>query len=260
MSNQPAELIDSDATTRYYNAVVAHLETLHNESTPAVRQAAELVADHIASDRIVYVYGPGGHSNLAAQEIFNRAGGLMHVSAVLDGGTMLSSGGQYSKAIERLPGYGRIVMDHYGIGDGDLLILVNAYGINSALIDAALRAKELGAKTIGVSSVRHASETAPDHPARHPSRLNLHDIVDVAVDSKVPIGDAILRIDGVDELTGPISTFANAFLLNSIVVETLSLLAGRGVAAPVFRSGNAPGGDDVNEQFRARFRGRIKHL
>lgn len=248
------------ATTRYYEAVIAHLTTLHNESMAAVREAAALVADQIAADRLVYVYGPGGHSNLAAQEIFSRAGGLMHVSAILDLATMLSSGGQYSKHMERLPGYGRIVMNEYGIGEGDLLILVNAYGINAALIDAALRAKELGATTIGVSSVQHAANTTPDHPARHPSKLNLHDVVDVSVDSKVPIGDAILRIEGVDELTGPISTFANAFLLNSIVVETLSILAARGIAPPVFRSGNAPGGDEVNERFRARFRGRIRHL
>lgn len=260
MSSQPADVTEVRATTRYYQAVVEHLTTLHDESMSAVREAAKLVADQIAADRLVYIYGPGGHSNLAAQEIFSRAGGLMHVSAILDLGTMLSSGGQYSKHIERLPGYGRIVINEYGVGDGDLLILVNAYGINSALIDAALRAKELGATTIGVSSVRHASETAPDHPARHPSKLNLHDIVDVSVDSKVPIGDAILRIDGVEELTGPISTFANAFLLNSIVVESLSILAARGIEVPVFRSGNAPGGDEANARFRARFRGRIKHL
>jgi len=256
----PEDLPDTTAATRYYDAVMAHLTALHKECMPSVREAALLVADHVAADRILFIYGPGGHSNLAAQEIFNRAGGLMHVSAVLDQGTMLSAGGQYSKAIERLPGYGRIVIDQYGIGDGDLLILVNAYGINAALIDAALIAKERGATTIGVSSVQHAEQTRADHPARHPLRLNLHDIVDVSVDSKVPIGDAVLRIDGVDEMTGPISTFASAFLLNTIVVDALAILAERGVAAPVFRSGNAPGGDEVNAQFRARFRGRIRHL
>lgn len=260
MMNQPAETLEASPATRYFDAVVQHLTLLHEQSMDAVCEAARLVAQHIAADRLVFVYGPGGHSNLAAQEIFNRAGGLMHVSAILDLGTMLSSGGQYSKAMERLPGYGRIVIDQYGIAEGDLLILVNAYGINSALIDAALRAKELGATTIGVSSVQHAANTAPDHPARHPSKLNLHDIVDVAVDSKVPIGDAILRVDGVSELTGPISTFANAFLLNSIVVEAIGTLAEQGIEPPVFRSGNAPGGDEVNERFRARFRGRIRHV
>jgi uncharacterized phosphosugar-binding protein len=260
MESQAQSVLDTPPATQYYDAVVAHLTTLHGECMPSVQKAAQMVADHVSADRIVFVYGPGGHSNLAAQEIFNRAGGLMHVSAVLDLGTMLSSGGQYSKAMERLPGYGRIVIDEYGIDEGDLLILVNAYGINAALIDAALRAKELGATTIGVSSVQHAEHTSPDHPARHPSRLNLHDICDASVDSKVPIGDAILRIDGMSERIGPISTFANALLLNMIVVEAVGILAKQGTAPPVFRSGNAPGGDEVNANFRARFRGRIRHL
>lgn len=255
-----AHAAGAEPAARYFEAVISHLTTLHDESMHSVREAARLVADHVAEDGVVFVYGPGGHSNLAAQEIFNRAGGLMHISAVLDLGTMLSSGGQYSKAMERLPGYGRIVIDQYGIGAGDLLILVNAYGINAALIDAALHAKELGATIIGVSSVQHAANTSPHHPARHPSKLNLHDICDVSIDSKVPIGDAILHIDGVEEPAGAISTFANAFLLNAMVVEAVGMLIAEGIAPPVFRSGNAPGGDEVNAKFRDRFRGRIRHL
>ena len=44
-------------------------------------------------------------------------------------------------AIERTPGYGRMVIRDQRLGEGDLLILVNAYGINAALIDAALEAR-----------------------------------------------------------------------------------------------------------------------
>lgn len=252
MSDSPA--------TRYLSAVVEHLEALHDEERPAIEAAARLVAEHIRADRVVYVYGPGGHSNLAAQEIFFRAGGLMHVSAMLDEGTLLSNGALRSMAVERTPGYGRIVVDDYGIGAGDLLILVNAYGINAALIDAAMSAKERGASVIGVSSVRHADQTAPDHPARHPSGRNLHDLVDVVVDSKVPIGDAVLEIPGVSEKVGAVSTFANAYLLNAIVAEAVRLLVADGTEPPIWRSGNAPGGDEANARFLHRFRDRIKKL
>lgn len=252
MSDSPA--------TRYLSAVVEHLEALHDEERPAIEAAARLVAEHIRADRVVYVYGPGGHSNLAAQEIFFRAGGLMHVSAMLDEGTLLSNGALRSMAVERTPGYGRIVVDDYGIGAGDLLILVNAYGINAALIDAAMSAKERGATVIGVSSVRHADQTAPDHPARHPSGRNLHDLVDVVVDSKVPIGDAVLEIPGVSEKVGAVSTFANAYLLNAIVAEAVRLLVADGTEPPIWRSGNAPGGDEANARFLHRFRDRIKKL
>ena len=95
------------------------------------------------------------------------------MNAILDEGTLLSNGALRSMAIERTPGYGRIVIENQCLEEGDLLILVNAYGINSALIDAALTAREKGVTLIGISSRDHAENTKLDHPARHPTKQNL---------------------------------------------------------------------------------------
>ncbi|WP_224387961.1 sugar isomerase domain-containing protein [Pseudonocardia sp. ICBG1293] len=248
------------AVAGYLEHIRTHLQRLHDEESDALGHAAGMLADQVAADRLVHVFGPGGHSNLAAQEIFFRAGGLMHVSAILDGGTLLSQGALRSMAMERTPGYGRVVIADRDLGPDDLLILVNAYGINAALIDAALTARERGGRLIGVSSREHAENTAADHPARHPSGANLHDLVDVAVDSKVPVGDAVVQVPGAAEPVAAISTFANAFLLNALVLRTVAELAGRGVEAPVWRSGNAPGGDEANAAFLHRFRSRVRSL
>jgi uncharacterized phosphosugar-binding protein len=233
---------------------------LHDEEVSSIREAASMIAEHVKHDKIVYAFGGGGHSNLASQEIFFRAGGLVHVSAMLDEGTLLSGGALRSMAVERTPGYGRIVVDDYGLGEGDLLLIINAYGINSATIDAAMEAGRRGVKTIGITSVSHASQTSEDHAARHPSKKNLHDIVDVVVDSKVPIGDAVVEIDGLEQRVAAISTFANAYLLNTIVAETVEFLVEAGVSPPIWTSGNAPGGDDANSRFIGEFKGRIKNL
>lgn len=250
----------SDLGREYLSAVTELMSHILESETEAVAEAARVLADHIQADRLVHVFGPGGHSNLASQEIFFRAGGLMHVSAILDEGTLISSGALRSMAMERTVGYGRIVIDNAGIGPGDLLILVNAYGINTTLIEAALRARELGAHIIGVSSREHAEGTTADHPARHPSSRNLHDVVDLHVNTHVPIGDAVIQVEGALEKSGATSTFANAFALNWIVLETLGILGGRGVPVPMWRSGNAPGGDEANQRFIERFRGRVRWL
>jgi len=244
----------------YFASTTALMRRILEEEAAPLQQAALRVADQVAADRLVHVYGPGGHSNLAAQEVFFRAGGLMHVSAILDGGTLLSNGALRSMAIERLPGYGKIVIADQGLGPGDLLILTNAYGINAALIDAALEARRRRVFTIGFSSREHASNTSPDHPARHPSKQNLHDVVDIAVDTKVPIGDAVVEIPGLADPIAAISTFANAFALNCLVIRTVAALVERGIEPPVWRSGNAPGGDAANARFIDRFRGRVRML
>src|SRR5699024_4637338 len=174
----------------YYNEVIEYLKVIMDTEEEKIQQAAKMISEQVKQDKLFYVYGPGGHSNLASQEVFFRAGGLMHASAILDEGTLLSSGALRSMNIERTQGYGRIVIDDYNLKRGDLLIIVNAYGINAATIDAVLEAKDRGVKTIGISSVKHADETPDDHPARHPSKYNLHDIVDLSINSKIKVGDA----------------------------------------------------------------------
>lgn len=244
----------------YIEKITLHLESIESEELSRIGEAAEMIADQIAQDRLVYVYGPGGHSNMASQEVFFRAGGLLHFSAILDEGTLLHNGALRSMAIERTHGYGRVVIEDYDLTKGDLLIIVNAYGINSATIDAAMTAREKGVKTIGVSSFKHATATTADHPARHPTMANLHEIVDLAIDSKLEIGDAVIEVDEVEQKVAAMSTFANAFIMNALVIESVVKLKERGITPPIWRSGNAPGGDDWNRQFLEHFRGRVRNL
>lgn len=249
-----------DLCNEYLNEVITLMRRIQCDERESLNAAALLVAKQISADRLVHVFGPGGHSNLATQEVFFRAGGLMHMNAILDEGTLLSNGALRSMAIERTPGYGRIVIENQNLGHRDLLILVNAYGINAALIDAALTARENGVTLIGISSREHAENTAPEHPARHPSKQNLHDLVDISINTKVPVGDAVVNIPGVGESTSAVSTFANATALNSLVIRAIVHLRDMGVEPPIWRSGNAPGGDEANGKFLHRFRGRVRAL
>lgn len=240
--------------------VMSIIQDIHENEKERILQAAKVVADQVAKDKLVYIWDPGGHSNLAAMEVFFRAGGLMHVSAILNQETMLSTGALKSMQVERLPGYGRIVVNDNDIGEGDLLIVVNAYGMNAAMIDAALTAKENGATVIGICSHEHARQTPLDHVARHPSKKNLQDVVDYTVDCKVKVGDAVLELPGFEQKIGAVSTYANAYVLNCIVVEAINLLVDSGINPPVWRSGNAPGGDEWNQQFIDRFKNKVRAL
>jgi uncharacterized phosphosugar-binding protein len=256
-----SEPIDADALcSAYLDTTHALMRRILVEERAGLDAAATKLAAQIGADGLVHVYGPGGHSNLATQEVFFRAGGLMHVSAILDEGTLLSSGALRSMAMERTPGYGRLVIANQRLDAGNVLILVNAYGINAALIDAALEARRRGVFLIGVSSRGHADRTAPDHPARHPTRQNLHDVVDIAIDTKVEIGDAVVRVPGLADPIAAISTFANAYALNCLVIRAVAKLVEQGVEPPVWRSGNSPGGDAANARFIARFQDRVRAL
>lgn len=247
-------------TATYLGRIQEMLVRIHGEEREVMAQAAERMARQIVADRLIHVYGPGGHSNIASQEVFFRAGGLAHINSILDEGTLLSNGALRSVAMERCPGYGRTVIATQQLTEGDLLLLVSAYGINSALIDAALEARARGVFLVGLSSRQHSLSCAPDHPARHPSKQNLHDVVDLAIDTKVPVGDALVDIPDVGQPVGAASTFANIFTLNCLVVQTVALLTERGVTPPVWRSINVAGGDAANAALIARLKGRLRWL
>ena len=76
----------------------------------------------------------------------------------------------------------------------------------------------------------------------------------------VPVGDALMRLPGLGEPIAASSTFANAIALNTLVLRTVAKLLARGVEPPVWRSGNAPGGDTANARFLGRFRHRVRAL
>lgn len=247
-----------DIMQEFFNQAVGYMTRIKEEERERIQTAATLIADQIEKDKLIYIWGPGGHSNMNAMEVFFRAGGLMHVSAILDEGTMLSSGALRSMAIERTPGYGKIVIEDNQIGEGDLLIIANAYGINSACLDAAFTAKERGATTIAITSKGHADNIPADHPARHPSKVNLYKACDYYIDTKVPVGDAVIEIPGIDQKMGAVSTLCNAYTLNCLMMTAAAMLGERGVEVPLWKSGNCPGGDEWNDRFISRFKGKVR--
>jgi uncharacterized phosphosugar-binding protein len=247
-------------TAQYVDRVLALMRRVADEEGPAIERAAGYVADAIASDRLLHVIGTGGHSVMGAEEVFFRAGGLMAVNAILDEGLALGHGALRSMAIERTPGYARAVLDYHEVGAGDTLVIVNAYGINACTLDAALEGRRRGCRTIAVTSVELQRGLPEDHPSRHPSGKNLCDEVDVVLDCKVPMGDALVDVAGVSQRIGASSTFANALALNLMMGRAVELLAERGIDPPVWQSANSPGGDAANAAHVERYRHRIKKL
>jgi len=67
-------------------------------------------------------------------------------------------------------------------------------------------------------------------------------------------------VDGCAERIGPGSTIANAFILHSLVIAAVEHLVSLGVAPLVWKSANAPGGDDANRRYIAEYSGRLKPL
>jgi len=252
----------SQEISRYKETIIGVLNSIEAQSLDGILEAAEVMADAIEADHLVHVIGTGGHSSMAAEELLWRAGGLAALNPILDPGINLVHGAKRTNVVERFEGYAATIFASYHLGEtpGEVILIANAYGINSLTIDMVTEAKRRGMKVIGVTSRSFADQVPKGVPARHSSGQNLYEIVDVFVNCQLPYGDAVVDVQGLEQRVAPTSTFCNAFTINCIVIETVKKLIERGVTPPVWMSANLPGGDEANRKWEEKYAARVKHL
>jgi uncharacterized phosphosugar-binding protein len=246
---------------KYLNTVTELYGKIASDN-PDLEAAGKVIAEEIARGGLIHVIGPGGHSNMAAEEVLWRAGGLVPINPILDAGTNLIHGAKRSNYVERTVGYAKQVLDAYRVGrePGEVIVIVNAYGINPMTIDTVVEAKKRKMKSIAITSRSFADSLPADHPSRHPSGKNLYQEADFFINCHLPYGDAVVEIEGVSQKTGPTATLVNMFAINLLMIEAVRQLALMGIDPPLWMSANLPGGDAANKANEEAFMPRVKHL
>jgi len=244
----------------YYDSIIANLGVINETQGENIKAAASLMADAIENDRLIYVYGGGGHTTLPVGEMFFRAGGLSNICPVMETGLSVFNQAEKYLELERTVNYGAAIVKYYRLEKDDVLIIFHNIGVNPATIDAAMEAKRVGAKIIAVSSSYWQNELPLDHFIRHPSKTNLFDLADVCIDDFNPMGDASVVVPGLDTPIAPISNIVDFYIAHLLEIQTVKTCIDRGVTPPVWNSANAPGGDEKNAAYLAKYRPRIKML
>lgn len=232
--------------SEYLSNIIENLNQIEREEKERLDQAARLVADTIKNDGLIYVFGCG-HSHLPGLDAFYRAGGLANVSPILDTDLMLHNGAAKSSRMEKMSGIAPEVFRRYCLTKKDMIFIFSASGKNQVPIEMAKAAKAAGVPSVGISSSSY-----------HQKGGALHQHVDVAIDCKVPYGDASVSVGKI--AMGGLSTSAACFILNSCLINGSRLALSEGVEPPVYLSGNIEGGRDHNMILENRFLGRVKHL
>ena len=186
-----------EAVKAYHAEVTKILSIIVSEEAENIAKAAEVMATCVEQGKLIHVFGTGGHSYMAGEEMFYRAGGLQPINAILDSGVSLGNGARRSTFVERTPGYAKAVLDAYGVAEGEAMIIVNVNGINSLTIESAEESKKRGLTVIGVTSREFSLGVPPNTPSRHPSNANLFEVSDIVIDLHIPPGDELLTLPGV---------------------------------------------------------------
>lgn len=224
------------------------LEQIKETQMDSIKEAARITVDSFSKGNKVFVTG-SGHSHTFAEELYGRAGGLAFIIPILTSELTLVEHPTKSTFIERLPGYAEILIELYGVSEGDVVIIASNSGRNAYPVEMALSAKKLGAHVIALTSIKHSSNTTP----RHSSNKRLMDVADVVIDNCGEIGDASFKVEGVEALMAPTSSFANSIIAQLYSVEIARGLLAMGIEPPVFTSANLDGGFEKNESYMKKY-------
>jgi len=244
----------------YFESLLKNFAQVNETQGENIKKAASLMADAIENDKLISVFGGGGHTTLPVGEMFFRAGGLANINPVMETGLSVFNQALKYLELERTVNFGSAIMKYYNLKKDDVLIIFHNIGINPATIDAAMEAKKNGVKIIAVSSSAWQNEMPEDHFIRHPNKSNLFDYADVAIDDFNPVGDAAVKVPGFDTPIAPLSNIIDFYIAHLLEIETVKQCVDRGITPPVWSSANAPGGDEKNAEYLKKYMPRIKML
>jgi uncharacterized phosphosugar-binding protein len=245
---------DGTLSGQFFDAAIGLLQRVRDEEASSIEAAGNLLADTVTSGGRLFAFG-AGHSSLAAQDVVYRAGGLalmnlLTVPGVVGVDVMPATLGS---ALERVDGLASAVLDCSPLRAGDALVIISLSGRNALPVEMAMKARALGIRVIGVTSVAYASETS----SRHVSGTYLKDHCDIVLDSKIATGDAELTLDTVPAPFAPASTVVTSAILQAVMATAAGSLADRGVEPPLLRSGNVDGGHEWNGHVFEKYADRI---
>ena len=238
-----------NAALRWLVAARAVLDRIEGSQLQQIEDAAELFAQTIAGDRLVHVFG-SGHSRMNTEEMFPRIGSFpgFHPIAELaisnHVGVVGPNGLRQAMFLEKVDGFGRVILQQIKCHPGDAFLIFSSTGINGVVIEIALYAKKMGLPVVVVTSVDHGNAT----DSRHPSGRKLMEIADILIDNASPAGDAVVAIEGLPYKVGPSSSVGAISIVNMLKVRTAEKLTERGAPPVVLASPHFVGSTEGAEQ------------
>lgn len=224
------------------------LTKIRDTQKEAMDAAAKKIADCFLAGHSFYVTG-SGHSHTVAEEFYARAGGLAFVVPILTGELTLTEHPTKSSLLERLNGYAEILVELYGIGEGDVVMIASNSGRNAYPVEMALEAKKRGASVIAITNLAHSNSVS----SRHDSGKKLMDVADIVIDNCGVLGDCAMKMEGLETMVCPTSSMANAFIAQAISVQCCRYIMDEGVTPPVFTSINREGTEHANDEYYEKY-------
>jgi len=220
----------------------------------SIEQAADWFAETILAGRMVHLFG-SGHSRILVEEMWPRYGSfpgfnpIVELSLSFHNLVVGANGQRQAMFLENVSGLAERILRNFDLSRSDSALIASSSGCNVVPIEMAMSFQRCNVKVVAILSKRHSEASR----SQHSSGKKLSDFADLVLDTGAPVGDAMVRIDGLDNPVAPGSTVGGCLLVNSIKAEVAARLTRAGKPPTVLTAGAVIGAEPAAAIFEAAY-------
>lgn len=219
-----------------------------------IEKAADWFAETIQVGRMVHVFG-SGHSRILVEEMWPRYGSypgfnpIVELSLTFHNLVVGANGQRQAMFLENVTGLAERILRNFDLSSTDCALVASSSGCNVVPIEMAEQFQKRGIKVVAIISKDHAeaSET------RHGGGRKLQDFADLVLDTGAPVGDSMIRIEGLETPVAPGSTVGGCLLINCLKAEVALRLTRAGVPPKALTASAVSGKKRAAEIFEAAY-------
>jgi uncharacterized phosphosugar-binding protein len=225
-----------------------------SEQIPAIQQAADWFAQTILAGRMVHVFG-SGHSRIMVEEMWPRYGSfpgfnpIVELSLSFHNLVVGANGQRQAMFLENVSGLAARILRNFDLAPQDSALVISSSGCNIVPIEIAEEFQRRGVKVVAIISREHSDESV----SRRPDGKKLADFADLTLDTGAPVGDAMVKLRGLDTPVAPGSTVGGCLLVNAIKAEVAARLTTAGRPPKVLTAAALVGAERATALFEAAY-------
>jgi uncharacterized phosphosugar-binding protein len=250
--SQPA--MNTLSPAQDYLRLSRELVDIVESQLPQIQQAAEWFAQSILAGRMVQVFG-SGHSRIMVEEMWPRYGSfpgfnpIVELSLSFHNLVVGANGQRQAMFLENVPGLAERILRNFALRPSDSALVISSSGCNVVPIEIAAGFRNRGLKVVAIISRRHSEASS----SKHSEGKKLHDFADLVLDTGAPVGDAMVKIPGLETPVSPGSTIGGCLLVNAIKAEVAARLTAAGQPPKVLSGAAVVGAQRATEIFEAAY-------
>jgi uncharacterized phosphosugar-binding protein len=217
---------------------------------PAIEQAANWFAETIVAGRMVHLFG-SGHSRILVEEMWPRYGSfpgfnpIVELSLSFHNLVVGPNGQRQAMFLENVSGLAERILRNFDLSPHDSALIASSSGCNIVPIEMAEQFRQRRIKVVAIVSRKHSEASA----SQRRDGKKVQDFADLILDTGAPVGDAMIRIPGLETPVAPGSTVGGCLIVNAIKAETAAKLTTMGHPPRVLTAAAIIGPSRASELF-----------